>query len=71
MLSDADITIPMTTIPATDDDIDDVNPYVAIASPLLIMIMLGLLYLCIRSVTKMRLHSTTAYGYTPIVDQVV
>jgi len=36
MLSDADnITIPMTTIPATEDGIDDVNPYVAIASLLL------------------------------------
>lgn len=71
MLSDADITIPMATIPATEDGIDDVNPYVAITSLLLIMMMLGSLYSCIRSVTKMRLHSTTAYGYTPIVDQVV
>jgi hypothetical protein len=62
--------VPMTTIPATEDsNIDDVNPYVAVASILLTMMMLVSLYSWIRSVTKMRLNSTT--GYTPIVDQVV
>jgi hypothetical protein len=64
--------VPMTTIPATEDSIiDDVNPYVAVASILLTMMMLVSLNSWIRSVTKMRLNSTTAYGYTPIVDQVV
>ena len=39
-------------VPATEDGIDDVNPYVAIASLLLIMMMLRSLYSCIIVINR-------------------